>query len=95
MLQYIHLPVGKNVYKWDRIIHTIFYSLPCFLKSDGFIEAMGSEEAQLLKSSEVLNQSELSLINTRKLLTVLVEAKGQCYYAVIGGRGAPARSSQC
>ncbi|TKC40226.1 hypothetical protein EI555_007772 [Monodon monoceros] len=59
MFQYIHLPVGKNVYKWDNIIHTIFYSLPCFLKSDGFIEAMGSEEAQLLKSPEVLNQSLL------------------------------------
>lgn len=45
--------------------------------------SMGSEEAQLLKSPEVLNQSELSLINTCKLCTMLVEAKGQllhCYW---------------
>ena len=61
----------------------------------GTFKAMGSEEAPLLKSPEVLNQSELSLINTRKLCTVPVEAKGQCYYTVIRGRGVPARSSGC
>ena len=61
----------------------------------GTFKAMGSEEAQLLKSPEVLNQSELSLINTRKLRTVLVKAKGQCYYTALGGRGVPARSSGC
>ena len=61
----------------------------------GTFKAMGSEEAQLLKSPEVLNHSELSLINTRKPRTVLVEAKGQCYYTVIGWRGAPARSPRC
>ena len=47
----------------------------------------GSEEAKLLKSLKVLNMC--------KLHTVLVEAKGQCYYTATGGSGAPAGPSQC
>lgn len=48
-------------------------------------KAMGSEEAQLVTSPKII---KVSLIYIHKT-TVLVEAKGQCYYTVSGGRGVP------